>query len=273
MGVMLDAPWGGTTYAPATAIDIAAIESAIVARLKSQIAAIEIAHYPDRPESYRMTHRIGAALVQFKSARYGEQRDTAAIIQERVLEFDLTLMMRDLGWSYGATADGPSPGAYAMLEAVRASLTGFRVPGCRKMYPVAEKFVERDQQGGVWIYAISFRLTTMAVEPSSSENFPLFVKGLALEETGETAVQVGLAPFTFDLHGVIQLPNTNILSITVIATGGAELTRGGDFALDNVNGIVTALAGGSASAGETVQIAYSFGERVIAQAGQTAPIA
>ncbi len=51
MGAMLDAPWNGVVFTPPTAIDIATIEDAIVNRMRSQINSIEIAHYPDRPES------------------------------------------------------------------------------------------------------------------------------------------------------------------------------------------------------------------------------
>ena len=123
----------------------------------SQINSIEIAHYPDRPETWRLTHRVGAALVMYKGAQYGELLDTAAIIQERKLEFEIAVMMRDLGWAVGGDPSGPSPGAYAIIEAIRTALTGYRIPGCRKMYPVREKFVKRDKQGGVWTYASTFR--------------------------------------------------------------------------------------------------------------------
>ncbi|HYB92395.1 MAG TPA: Gp37 family protein [Candidatus Binataceae bacterium] len=271
MGAMLDAPFDGATFSPPTPIDIATIESAILAQLGSQINSIEIAHYPDRPESYRMTHRIGAALVQYKGAAYGEQLDTAAIIQERKLEFEVTLMMRDLGWSYGGDASGPSPGAYAAIEAVRAALTGFRVPGCRKMFPKSEKFVERDRQGGVWIYAITFALSTLALEASGQEGFPLFIRGIAMEEGGVTSITVGAASYTFDATGKIQLPNGNVFAVQVTGPGGAPLAEGTDFAVDAVNGIITALTGGATGPGETVGIAYSYADQVIASAGQSAP--
>ncbi len=124
MGAMLDAPWNGMVFTPPTAIDIAKIEDAILGRLSSQIDSIEIAHYPDRPETWRLTHRVGAALVMYKGAQYGELLDTAAIIQERKLEFEIAIMMRDLGWAVGGDPSGPSPGAYAIIEAVRTALTG-----------------------------------------------------------------------------------------------------------------------------------------------------
>lgn len=271
MGAMLDAAWDGAVFAPPTRIDIEAIESAILGQLRSQISGIEIAHYPDRPESWRMTHRVGAALVMYKGAEYGALLDTAAIIQERRLQFEIALMMRDLGWSVGGAPSGPSPGAYAMIESIRAALTGFRAPGCRKMHPVKEKFVERDKQGGVWIYALTFQLTTPAVEASTVEDFPLFIKGIAMEEGGETPVAAGAAGYTFDSNGEMRLPNGNVFAVSVTGPGGVALRVGVDFTVDRVNGIIAATAGGAITAGEAVQIAYQFADEAIAISGQSAP--
>jgi hypothetical protein len=271
MGVFLDQPWTGVTFAPPTAIDIATIEDAIVNQLRSQISSIEIAHYPDSPETWRMTHRIGAALVMYKGAQYGEMLDTAAVIQERKLEFEVAVMMRDLGWAVGGDASGPSPGAYSIIESVRTALTGFLVPGCRKMYPLREKFVKRDKQGGVWTYASTFALSTVAVEASQPDDFPLFTRGLALEEGGLTTITVGAAAYTFNSSLQVQLPNNNVFAVSITGPGGGLLIQGMDFSVDRADGIVTALTGGAISAGETVQIAYSYAEVAIATAGQTAP--
>jgi hypothetical protein len=271
MGVMLDSPWLGVTFSPPTAIDIETIENAIVAQLQAQVTGIEIAHFPDEPEAYRMTHRVGSALIRFGGAKYGPLLDTSAIIQERRLEFGITIMMRDLGWGVGSAPDGTSPGAYAILEAIRAALTGFIVPGCRKMYPLGEKFIERDRQGGVWIYLSTFALVTMAVEPSKTESFPPFIKGIAMDEGGTTAIVVGPSAFTANSSGIITLPNQNVYAVTVTTTGGTPLVEGTDFTVDRVNGLVSAISGGALTAGETVQVSYSFAEEVIAVAGQSAP--
>jgi Gp37 protein len=271
MGVMLDAAWNGVVFTPPTAIDIATIEDAIVSQLQSQINTIEIAHYPDRPETWRLTHRVGAALVMYKGAQYGELLDTSAIIQERKLEFEISVMMRDLGWAVGGDASGPSPGAYAIIEGIRTALTGYEVPGCRKMYPVREKFVKRDKQGGVWTYSSTFALSTVAVEASQPEDFPLFIKGIALEEGGQTSVTVGAAAYTFNSNLQVQLPQGNVFAVSVTAPGGAALIQGTDYSIDRVDGIITAISGGAISAGETVQIAYSYAEVAIATAGQNEP--
>lgn len=271
MGVMLDAPWNGVTFTPPTALDIATIEDAIVSQLRSQISSIEIAHYPDRPETWRMTHRVGTALVMYKGAQYGELLDTAAIIQQRKLEFEISIMMRDLGWAVGGDASGPSPGAYAIIEAIRTALTGYQIPGCRKIYPVNEKFVKRDKQGGVWTYASTFALSTVAVEASQPDNFPLFIKGIALEDAGESTITVGASAYTFNSSLQVQLPKGNVFAVGVTGPGGVALIQDTDFAVDRADGIVTALPGGAISAGETVQIAYAYGEVAIATAGQAEP--
>jgi hypothetical protein len=271
MGVMLDAPWNGVIFSPPTPIDIGTIEDAIVTQLSSQITSIEIAHYPDTPETWRLTHRIGAGLVRYAGARYGELLTTSAIAQERKLEFEIEILMRDLGWAVGGEPSGPSPGAYSIIESIRLALTGFLIPGCRKIYPVREKFVKRDKQGGVWIYVSTFALSTVAVEAPLTQNFPLFTRGIALEEGAQTSITVGAASYTFNSNLQVQLPNGNVFAVSVTTTGGAALVQGVDFSVDRADGIITGLTGGAVSAGQTVQIAYTYAEEVIATTGQTEP--
>ncbi len=271
MGVMLDGPWVGAVFAPPTAIDIATIEDAIVSQLRSQISSIEITHYPDSPETWRMTHRVGAALVMYKGAQYGELLDTVAVIQERKLEFEIAVMMRDLGWAVGGDASGPSPGAYAIIEGIRAALTGYQIAGCRKMYPVREKFLKRDKQGGVWTYASTFAVSTVAVEGAPPQDFPLFIKGIALEEGEETTITVDAAAYTFNSNLQVQLPHGNVFAMSITGPGGAALVEGTDFSVDRADGIVTAISGGAISANETVQIAYAYAEVAIATTGQSEP--
>jgi hypothetical protein len=271
MGAMLDIPWNGAQFTPATPLDIGTIEAAIVSRLRSKITSIEIAHYPDRPETWRLTHRIGAALVMYKGASYGDQLDTAAVIQERKMEFEVAVKMRDLGWSVGAGAAPNNPGAYAIIETIRTALTGFQIAGCRKMHPVTEKFVGRDKQGAVWTYALTFALSTVAVEQSRPDEFPLFIRGIALDEGGLTSITVGAAPYTFDSAGKVQLPYRNVFQVKITDTHGAQLAEGTDFSVDRVSGIIAILPGGAISSAETVQIAYAYAEAAIVSAGDATP--
>lgn len=274
MGAFLDAPWNGQSFTPPTALDIAAVESAIAAQLRAALGAeLEVAQFPDRPASYRLTHRIGAALIAYRGATYGELRDTGAIVQERTLKFEVAVVVRDLGWAYGGDPSGASPGAYAILEAIRAALTGFQAPGCRKMFPLREGFVERDSQSGTWTYAITFALVTVAVESALAPAFPLFLKGIAAERSGQTTVTAGAAPYTFNAQDQIQLPDGNVVAIAVNSLSGAAYANGTDFTLDAANGIVARLSSGGIASGATVNVAYSYGEVAVAAPGQSAPTA
>lgn len=268
MGVMLDSPWAGEIFSPPTPLDIATLESAIAAQLRAQVTAIEIAQFPDKPAAYRLTHRIGAALVAWRGATYGALIDTAAVVQARRLEFEITLLVRDLGWSFGADPSGPNPGAYALLEAIRAALTGLRLPGCRKMFPMREQFLGRDPQGGVWTWSALYALETMALEASTQDNFPIFIKGLALEEGGQTVRVATQAAYTFNSQSVIQLPVGNVANLVVTPGGGGNpYLAGTDYTLDAVNGIITRAAGGAIAPDATVNVAYNYSETVTALAG------
>ena len=274
--IVLDSPWLGQSFAPPTPLDIETIEAAVVSRLLAQISGIEIAHFPDQPEAYRMTHRIGAALVRYEGAEYGRLMDSSAVVQERTLKFEVTIMMRDLGWSVGgAPAGGGTPGAYATIEAVRAALTGFVVPGCEASYPLRERFVKRDKQGGVWIYAITFAIRTLAVEPSTPESFPLLSLARAQEEGGVTAAAAAPAIYTFGSSDQIQLPQGNLSAVTVTnPANGAVYTVATDYTLDAVNGGVGRVPGGAIAAGASVAIAYTYADVVTAIVnGSSAPTA
>ncbi len=268
MGVTLDSPWAGEVFTPPTPLDIASLESAIAAQLRSQVTAIEVVQFPDRPAAYRLTHRIGAALVAWRGSTFGALLDTAAVVQTRRLEFEVSLLVRDLGWAFGAAGSGPSPGAYALLEAVRAALTGFRLPGCRKMFPLREQFAGRDAQGGAWTWSTLYALDTIAMESASVPNFPIFVRGVALEEGGETSFAAAASAYTFNAQDLIQLPVGNIISLAITPQGGGNpYIAGTDYTLDAVDGIIARVPTGAIPSGATIVIAYACADSVVAIAG------
>ena len=267
--IMLDGPWSGSAFAPAQPTDITTIEIALVTRLASQITSVEVAHFPDAPQAYRLTHRIGAALVRYEGADYGALKDTAAIVQERTLKFAVSVIVRDVGWSFGGEPGGTSPGGYALLESVRGALSGFRILGFGKIYPVSERFLGRDKQGGVWIYAITFAVKTMAVEPSSADDYPLFVLGVAQEQGGITAISLAPAPYPFDENGEIALPNGNITLVEVLdPSTETPYTAGTDYTVNAVAGVISLNPGGAIAPGAAVSIGYSYAETVIATPSQ-----
>lgn len=274
MGVTLDSPWAGQIFAPPSPLDIATLETAIAAQLRTQINQIEIAQFPDKPSAYRLTHPAGAALVAWRATTYGALRDTAAVVQTRRLEFEITLLVRDLGWSFGAENSAQNPGGYALLETIRAALTGLRLPGCRKMYPLREQFLGRDPQGGLWTWKTMYALETVALEASTLDNYPVFLKGTALEENGQTTAAAA-GTYTFNAGDFIQLPVGNVGGLIVTPSGGGNAyVAGTDYTLDAVNGIITRVSTGSIVAGATVNAAYTYADAVTAIAsGASAPTA
>ena len=279
---VLDAPWVGRSFAPPSPLDIATLEAAIVAQLQTYLAAalgaqmIEVTHFPDRPEAYELRHRIGVAMVIFMGADYGESFDIGNVAQERTLLWAVGLRMRDLGWSFGGQPSGTSPGAYQVIEAIRLALTGFQPnTGCTKMKPLRERFIDRDRQGGVWVYESHFSHRTVAVENFQPPSFPLFTEGRALEEGGQTPVSVGLAMLTFSgSPGTITLGQPDI-SALVVKSQDLQTTYvlGTDYSLDNVNGIITRIATGAIGSGGTVAVSYAYSDVVTALAsGGSVPL-
>jgi hypothetical protein len=296
MAALLDSPWVGQDLSPPTPLDIATIEAAIVAQLQTYLSSalgpqmIEVTHFPDRPEAYELRHRIGVAMVIFTGSDYGKILDIGHVAQERTLEFEVGLRIRDLGWAFGGQPSGTSPGAYQILEAVRTALLGFQVNGgCTPMKAIRERFINRDRQGGVWIYSIWFSTRTVVVENYQPPAYPPFTHGTALEEAngtteiagspvqigGLTAVQVGVALLTFSGGGTITLGQQNI-SAPVIKSANLSTTYvlGTDYTLDNVNGIITWLSSGSIPNGATVAVSYAYSDVVTALAsGGNVPFA
>jgi Gp37 protein len=271
MGAFLDSPWGGQNFSPATPLDLASIESAIVARLQTFLASalgpqmIEVTHFPDKPEAYEMRHCIGVAMVVYSGGDYGPILDIGHVAQERTLEWEIGLRIRDLGWAYGGQPSGTSPGAYQVIEAIRMALLGFQPnTGCTPMKAIRERFIDRDRQGGVWVYSIWFSTRTVAVENFSIPTFPLFIQGTALEEGGQTGFQVQLAIQSFTgSPGSITLAQQNVQALVVKSQNlVTTYVAGTDYSVDNVNGIITRIATGAIPANATVAVSYTYADVV-----------
>jgi hypothetical protein len=289
VAVAFGTPWTGQSFNPATPLDIATIEAAIVAQLQRYLGAalgsqmIEVTHFPDRPESYELRHRIGVAMVIYMGGDYGKIIDIGYVAQERTLEFAVGLRIRDLGWAFGGQPSGTSPGAYQIIEAVRCALLGFQVnTGCTPMRAIRERFIDRDKQGAVWVYEITFSTRTVVIENYQPPAFSLFIHGTAQEEAGVTAVQVGWEDginsvlLTFaGSPGVIGLPHGNISALIVKSQNLAiTYNAGTDYSLDNVNGIITQIVSGTIPNGATVAVSYAYSDVVTALAsGGNVPFA
>ncbi|MEW6708318.1 MAG: Gp37 family protein [Candidatus Riflebacteria bacterium] len=126
------------------------IETAIVARLAAEVEELPAYAFPDRPEDFKkLPFNHGMILVSYSGSSFSEPTNMDTLIQERVLEFVVTLQIKDL-----RTHDG----AYTYLDAIRAALSGFSPQSDRRvLYLVEEGFVDKVES--VWIWGQTWRLT------------------------------------------------------------------------------------------------------------------
>lgn len=167
------------------------IENAIIERLRTRLPGILVQPYPDSPEVWEPTHPVGALLVRYADGEYGPCKDTAAVVQERELAWEITLAF----WSLrGKAAQG---GLYAHLEAVRTVLTGFVPPHClRKLAPVSEEFVTRttgnlrNKAQRFWQYAITCKTACLNIEVLEDEQPLLLKQVVGIDEQTTQTVEV-----------------------------------------------------------------------------------
>jgi hypothetical protein len=124
------------------------IEDAVIAKLSTDVASLAVEPFPENPDGYQLLHPLGAILVQYRGSTFSDPKALGFITQVRTLEFLIVVVVRNLRTHQGA---------YAHLDALRASLTGYKVGAeTSKMYPVREEFIA--ERGGIWWYGITYRL-------------------------------------------------------------------------------------------------------------------
>lgn len=133
------------------------IENSIIQRLKEQIKDVHIEGFPEKPSEYKLIHPVGALLVHYQGASYSEPKSLGCILQDKKLEFSITIVMKNLR----SPKDAHS-GAYYYIDAINHVLSGFKLDGCSKMYPTKEDFLGEDN--GIWQYGINFALHSQNIE-------------------------------------------------------------------------------------------------------------
>lgn len=134
-------------------MNIKNVETQIIERLKTKINDLKIEGFPEKPADFKLIHPKGAVLVHYQGANYSESKSIGCILQEKKLEFSITVVMKNLR-SY--------EGAYYYLDKTRQVLTGFIPENCSKLLPLKEEFIGEDN--GIWQYSINFATTTTVLE-------------------------------------------------------------------------------------------------------------
>jgi hypothetical protein len=288
LGVALDAPWAGQTFSPPLSTGLGAVEQALVDRLRcfardalgsteplvvraaTALRQVGIDHFPDNPDTFRLVNQVGQVLVCFNSAQ-GSHHDPLAIdevVQRRALKWDFVVIVRDLGWAYGSQPSGTSPGAYALLDALRLALTGYEIPGFSKLVWQHEKFMKRTTaqaaaNPGVWMWEMQFAHVTGLVEFDFARPFPIWTRSDFQERADLTTVMVPASAYTFDATGAIQLPYANVNAVVVTDPGAPDapaFAERTDYTVDRAHGLILAVPGGDLAAGDTVNVGFGYAE-------------
>lgn len=143
-------------------------------KLRQDLPSIEVDLFPDNPSSYRFIHPNGAVLIGYQGSDYEMTDDTFGIVQTRKLTFSLTVFGR------GVHHD---KGAIALLDKVRAVITGFRPKHCNKIHLLSERYLHQD--GGAWQYELKVRCETQSVEVCEPDNRPKLVQVHTRQPTDE----------------------------------------------------------------------------------------
>ncbi len=292
--------WAGRTASPPAGQDVGTIQGEIAAQLSAYFASaglgIPVYVFPDfDQDTWWSSTAIAFVLISYQGTRFGKPMATDAMVQERVIGFDVHVEARQSAWAL----TGPGS-VYALVDAIEAALTGFRAKGCRNAYFVEERFAEQDSEGRVWLYDMRLEVPTLKLktEPSFAlanlVQAQMYVAALASanrEAAAATAPpgypaawdqvsDVGSlenidtlaegAPVVSGLYsfgdGTVALPGPMPVVVGAVSSGNGLVLYQEfvDWTSDGTTGVVTAVAGGAIGASDQVQIAWAPANSVTA---------
>jgi hypothetical protein len=137
-------------------VNVLALETDLVAKVQAlmQPLGLKAEAYPDRPETYPFTHPVGVVLVLYRGSTYGPPKATDVMTQGRDLDYELTVLVRNLR---------SHQGAYPVLDALRGGLAGWMAPGAIQGARLGRDGFQSRNEGGVWQYAVVLRIPGLSI--------------------------------------------------------------------------------------------------------------
>ena len=120
------------------------LEAALIARIQGAVPKGVVAKaYPDNPRTYKI-FAPAEVLVVFRGGDFEPPRRTDLVIQERILQFELSVVVRSLAGHAGA---------YELLETVRKAVQGWQPAlDCLPAYILRDQFL--GMESGQWWWAV-----------------------------------------------------------------------------------------------------------------------
>lgn len=125
-------------------------ENAVYERLKGRITSAAVEIFPDKPDSFVMSHPVGVILVGYARGVYETPHSTPMTHQFGKIEIDVVFKFRHLR---------DHQGIYTYMTQTREALLGFEVITKRKMYMVREEMLDYDSEKGIWTWAQTWAFT------------------------------------------------------------------------------------------------------------------
>jgi len=121
-----------------------------IAQLETGVTTIPVSHYPDNPDAYQWLHKTGEVLVRYDGSNYANPQSDNATAQAQTVMVETEIVTRNLKSGMGA---------YAYMDLVRTTLTGYQMSGHSKFYPIREGFI--NEIGGIWRHYVRFACKTL----------------------------------------------------------------------------------------------------------------
>ena len=262
--------WAGRTYSPPAGQDVGTIQTEIAAQLSAYFASaglgIPVYVFPDFDlDTWWAGTAIAFVLISYEDSRFGKPMSTDAMVQERVLGFDVHVEARRTAWALTGTGS-----VYLLIDAIEAALTGFRPTACRNAYFVQERFRHKEPDDGrIWLYDLRLEVPTLKLKTEPSYALANLVNAQAYAAAQAVARGAPVVAGTYSFAGgTLTLPGPAPVVVgAVYAANGTTLFRElVDWTCDGTTGVVTAVAGGSIAADAQVQIAWAPADTITALA-------
>lgn len=126
----------------------------VLNQLSTQVTDVACELFPNQPDSYQLSHPIGAYLLNYQGGRFGSPIDTHAVMQDRQLNIVFNVLARQL---HGRD------GAIGLCDRLRDGLLGYQPVGCdRKIWALSEQFLGEDY--GIWMYQVTLATQTVSMQ-------------------------------------------------------------------------------------------------------------
>lgn len=137
-------------------------ERAIAAKIKEAVTDLKVEAISDGNADKLSLHGKGSVFVHYSGSKYSDSKyDTAVILQDRILYFDIFVTIKGIK---------DSNDAQNYLDDIREVLTGYQIDKTfTKMMPVSDQFVGKEDD--YWYYSAKYKCSTKNTEESIAYGF------------------------------------------------------------------------------------------------------